>query len=168
MPRIKLIISHPLVCYILFQSPLTPGHTWLLILSLADPQDLKRSLQGPVSQKLGSWSQQLSWIEHVICSTAMYPFQCSVGYKPLLFRAQKPNAVILSALAFVCWCHHTWMMAEEALAQAPRWAKAAANNHRTPVLSFVVKWYLPRICLSGCLFISWQLGSLGHTRSQRS
>jgi hypothetical protein len=79
-------------------------------------QDLETTLRCMVSANPTTWSQQLVWVEYarntLPCSAmGLSPFECSLGYQPLLFPEQEEVVGIPSAQMFVGRCRHTWRRA---------------------------------------------------------
>ncbi len=135
-------------------------------------QDLERMLRCLTSNNPSSWCQQLSWIEYArnslpVAASGMSPFECSVGYKPPLFPSQEPDAAVPSALAFVQRCRRTWERVREILLRTAGRTKAVADRPLQPMCAVNEYGFLPRICLSGRLLVSWRPDSLGHTASPR-
>ncbi|XP_052331205.1 uncharacterized protein LOC118399310 isoform X2 [Oncorhynchus keta] len=83
-------------------------------------QDLEATLRCLVAANSTTWSQQLVWVEYtrntLPCSAAgLSPFECSLGYQPLLFPEQEEEVSNPSAQMFNRRYHRTWKRARAAL-----------------------------------------------------
>ncbi len=106
-------------------------------------QDLELVLRCLVSQNPSSWSQQLSWVEYAhnslpVSFTGLSPFECSLGYQPLIFPSLESEVAVPSAHAFVQRCRRTWGKARQALLQVGARTKAQADRHRSKPPVYVV------------------------------
>lgn len=87
--------------------------------------------------------------------------------KAVYFIPLPRNPMLQSCLSWPSSSCHTWRRDDKVLAQTSWRSKAAADRHWTTLPCYVFGqrvW----VCLSGCLLVSWPLGSLPVTRSPRS
>lgn len=83
-------------------------------------------------QNPSSWRKVVVWLKYAHnilpnASIGLSPFQCVFGYQISLFPALEQEVSVLSALALVRRCRHTWMKARTALLKSSDPYKKAAD-----------------------------------------
>eukprot|EP00064_Thunnus_orientalis_P024584 superscaffoldBa00010778_g24881 len=100
-------------------------------------QDLEAALRCVTAQNTSSWSIHLPWIKYAhnsqsSAATGMTPFECSLGYLPLLFPAQEDEIAVPSVQVHLHCFRKIWRHAHSALLRSVGRNKRFADRHRVP------------------------------------
>ncbi|XP_072884995.1 Ig heavy chain Mem5-like [Hemitrygon akajei] len=90
------------------------------------------------SNNPSNWSDHLPWVEYAhnsLVSSAIgrSPFECSLGYQPLLFPALEEEIAVPSDQNHIDQCLKVWEETRTALLRSAKRNKKTADRHRTPV-----------------------------------
>ncbi|KAI3355191.1 hypothetical protein L3Q82_018049 [Scortum barcoo] len=125
-------------------------------------QELETCLRYLVAQNQTSWSDHLMWIEYAhnslpTAATKLSPFQVVHGYQPPLFRINKEEVTVPSAMPRQC--RNIWAASWQMLLQGQDRMKTAADRHRR-TCRFI---FTPRnspLGLSLCMYLTFHISKL--------